>query len=195
MSLVEKLKERSGNLCELTGVAENLVAYEVPPTGSGTLENTILVAENIVDQLNGSEPLDGSFWQQHLPTSMWSEVPAVQITAWRLLNRLKQESWASEHLDMLYLDDEMLAWAKSGADVDEVTEEDKHRDANGAILENGDSVVLTKSLDVKGSSLNARIGTVVKNIRLVPENTEQIEGKIEGQQIVILTKFVRKQNG
>src|SRR5690606_41632588 len=110
------------------------------------------------------EPLDGSFWQQHLPTSMWSEVPAVQITAWRLLNRLKQESWASEHLDMLYLDDEMLAWAKSGADVDEVTEEDKHRDANGAILENGDSVVLTKSLDVKGSSLNARIGTVVKNI-------------------------------
>src|SRR5690606_40127802 len=125
MSLVEKLKERSGNLCELTGVAENLVAYEVPPTGSGTLENTILVAENIVDQLNGSEPLDGSFWQQHLPTSMWSEVPAVQITAWRLLNRLKQESWASEHLDMLYLDDEMLAWAKSGADVDEVTEEDK----------------------------------------------------------------------
>ncbi len=195
MSLVEKLKERSGNLCELTGVAENLVAYEVPPTGSGTLENTILVAENIVDQLNGSEPLDGSFWQQHLPTSMWSEVPAVQITAWRLLNRLKQESWASEHLDMLYLDDEMLAWAKSGADVDEVTEEDKHRDANGAILENGDSVVLTKSLDVKGSSLNARIGTVVKNIRLVPENTEQIEGKIEGQQIVILTKFVRKHNG
>lgn len=194
MSLVEKLKERSGNLCELTGVAENLVAYEVPPTGSGTLENTILVAENIVDQLNGSEPLDGSFWQQHLPTSMWSEVPAVQITAWRLLNRLKQESWASEHLDMLYLDDEMLAWAKSGADVDEVTEEDKHRDANGAILENGDSVVLTKSLDVKGSSLNARIGTVVKNIRLVPENTEQIEGKIEGQQIVILTKFVRKHN-
>lgn len=195
MSLVEKLKERSGNLCELTGVAENLVAYEVPPTGSGTLENTILVAENIVDQLNGSEPLDGSFWQQHLPTCMWSEVPAVQITAWRLLNRLKQESWASEHLDMLYLDDEMLAWAKSGADVDEVTEEDKHRDANGAILENGDSVVLTKSLDVKGSSLNARIGTVVKNIRLVLENTEQIEGKIEGQQIVILTKFVRKHNG
>lgn len=195
MSLVEKLKERSGNLCELTGVAENLVAYEVPPTGSGTLENTILVAENIVDQLNGSEPLDGSFWQQHLPTSMWSEVPAVQITAWRLLNRLKQESWASEHLDMLYLDDEMLAWAKSGADVDEVTEEDKHRDANGAILENGDSVVLTKSLDVKGSSLNARIGTVVKNIRLVLKNTEQIEGKIEGQQIVILTKFVRKHNG
>jgi protein PhnA len=39
--------------------------------------------------------------------------------------------------------------------------------------------------------LNAKVGTIVKNIRLVPENTEQIEGKIEGQVIVILTKYVR----
>jgi protein PhnA len=54
-------------------------------------------------------------------------------------------------------------------------------------------VVLTKSLDVKGSTLNAKMGTVVKNIRLVENNTEQIEGKIEGQTIVILTKYVRKQ--
>jgi protein PhnA len=37
------------------------------------------------------------------------------------------------------------------------------------------------------------MGTVVKNIRLVEDNTEQIEGKIEGQTIVILTKYVRKQ--
>jgi protein PhnA len=46
---------------------------------------------------------------------------------------------------------------------------------------------------VKGTSLNAKMGTIVKNIRLVEENTEQIEGKIEGQTIVILTKYVRKQ--
>jgi protein PhnA len=37
------------------------------------------------------------------------------------------------------------------------------------------------------------MGTVVKNIRIVENNTEQIEGKIEGQTIVILTKYVRKQ--
>ncbi len=37
------------------------------------------------------------------------------------------------------------------------------------------------------------MGTIVKNIRLVEGNTEQIEGKIEGQTIVILTKYVRKQ--
>ena len=41
----------------------------------------------------------------------------------------------------------------------------------------------------------AKMGTVVKNIRIVEDNTEQIEGRIEGQQIVILTKYVRKQQG
>jgi len=40
---------------------------------------------------------------------------------------------------------------------------------------------------------NAKVGTVVRNIRLVPDNKEQIEGRIEGQQIVILTKYLRKQ--
>jgi len=61
-------------------------------------------------------------------------------------------------------------------------------------LFDGDSVVLTKTLDVKGSSIRATLGTVVKNIRLVFDNTEQIEGKIDGQTIVILTKYLRKQN-
>ena len=68
-----------------------------------------------------------------------------------------------------------------------------NRDCNGASLRAGGTLVLTGSLDVKGSTLNAKMGTVVKNIRLAEENTEQIEGKIEGQTIVILTKYVRKQ--
>ena len=68
-----------------------------------------------------------------------------------------------------------------------------HKDSNGHVLQNGDSVVLIKSLDVKGFTLTAKLGTVVKNIRIVEDNTEQIEGKVEGQQIVILTKYVRKQ--
>ena len=69
-----------------------------------------------------------------------------------------------------------------------------YRDSNGHILQNVDGVVLIKSLDVKGSTLNAKLGTVVKNIRLVPDNTAQIEGRVEGQLIVILTQYVRKQN-
>ena len=94
---------------------------------------------------------------------------------------------------MMYLDDDTLAWAKAGADEDEVVA-DVHKDSLGAELFTGDAVVLTKTLDVKGSSLNAKLGTVVKNIRLVEDNTDQIEGKIEGQTIVILTKYLRKQN-
>ena len=70
---------------------------------------------------------------------------------------------------------------------------DLHKDAYGVQLQQGDTVILTKNLDVKGSTVNARLGTVIKNIRLVPDNTEQIEGRIDGQQIVILAKYVRKQ--
>jgi len=40
--------------------------------------------------------------------------------------------------------------------------------------------------------VQAKIGTAVRNIKLVHDNTEQIEGKIDGQQIVILTKYVKK---
>ncbi|HMI04588.1 MAG TPA: alkylphosphonate utilization protein, partial [Pedobacter sp.] len=69
-----------------------------------------------------------------------------------------------------------------------------HKDTNNNVVENGDTVVLVKTLDVKGSSLSAKLGTVVKNIKLVDDNKEQIEGRIEGQLIVILTKFVRKQS-
>jgi protein PhnA len=110
-----------------------------------------------------------------------------------MLNRLKQESWASDNLDMMYLDDERLAWAKASGDHENDAAVELHKDSNGNLLQNGDTVVLTKSLDVKGSTLNAKMGTVVRNIRLVEDNTEQIEGKIEGQTIVILTKYVRRQ--
>jgi protein PhnA len=94
---------------------------------------------------------------------------------------------------MMYLDDERLAWAKATGDHENDAPVELHKDCNGQLLQSGDSVVLIKSLDVKGSTLNAKMGTVVKNIRIVEDNTEQIEGKIEAQTIVILTKFVRKQ--
>ena len=124
---------------------------------------------------------------------MWSEVPGVQVVAWRMLNRLRNESWAADNLDMLYFEDDRLAWTKATGDHDNDTSVELHKDCNGQVLQSGDTVVLIKSLDVKGSTLNARLGTVVKNIRLVENNTEQVEGRIEGQVIVILTKYVRKQ--
>ncbi len=52
--------------------------------------------------------------------------------------------------------------------------------------------VLIKDLKVKGSSMVAKQGTAVRNIRLDHENAEYIEGKVDGQQIVIITQYVKK---
>lgn len=193
MKTEEVLRQRSGNTCELCKSEQNLSVYEVPPQDQANADNNILVCDTCLAQIEKKVELNNSHWTC-LTESMWSEVPAVQVVAWRMLNRLRNESWAADNLDMMYLDEENLAWAKATGDHENDGSVDLHRDCNGAQLLAGDTVVLIKSLDVKGSTLNAKLGTVVKHIRLVPDNTEQIEGKIEGQTIVILTKYVRKQN-
>src|SRR5690554_7515826 len=88
---------------------------------------------------------------------MWSEVSAVKVVAWRMLNQLRGEGWPADLIDMMYLEEEDLAWAKQGAEDDE---EDKivHKDSNGVVLEAGDTVVLIKDLPVKGSSMVAKRG-------------------------------------
>ena len=192
MQLEEVLKARSGNTCELCKSENSLTVYDVPG-GEGKHETSaILICDKCLAQIEKKEELDSDHWQV-LSETMWSEVPGVQVMAWRMLSRLRNWSWAAESLDMLYLDEENLAWAKSTGDHDDDGSVQLHKDGNGAILQNGDTVVLTRSLDVKGSTLNAKMGTVVKNIRLVEDNTDQVEGKIEGQTIVILTKYLRKQ--
>ncbi|HEY8398478.1 MAG TPA: PhnA domain-containing protein [Flavihumibacter sp.] len=186
------LQERSGGSCELCQHSGGLSIYEVGPDSATKEEIAIYVCAKCKAQLEKKELPDGDHWKV-LEQTMWSEIPAIQVVSWRMLNRLRSESWAADLLDMFYLPEEHEAWAKATGDhVNDGTVE-LHRDANGAILQDGDSVVLTKSLDVKGSTLTAKLGTVVKNIRLVKDNTEQIEGRVEGQQIVILTKYVRKQ--
>lgn len=193
MKLEELLLKRSDKKCELCQSEDNLKLYEVPPQSSNNEDNCILICDKCRAQIDKKEELDNNHWQC-LTTSMWSEIPGVQVVSWRMLNRLRNESWAMDCLDMMYLDDEKLAWAKATGDHENDSAVDLHKDCNGQVLQAGDSVVLIKSLDVKGSTLNAKMGTVVKNIRLVENNTEQIEGKIEGQVIVILTKYVRKQS-
>lgn len=193
MKLEEVLLKRSETKCELCKSTDRIQLYEVPPQSGSNEDNCIIICNKCRVQIEKKEELDSRHWSC-LSESMWSEVPGVQVVSWRMLNRLRNESWAMDNLDMLYLDDEKLAWAKSTGDHENDASVDLHKDCNGQVLQSGDSVVLIKSLDVKGSTLNAKMGTVVKNIRIVEENTEQIEGKIEGQTIVILTKYVRKQN-
>lgn len=192
MNLEKRLLERSANSCELCKATEKLSVYEVPPITGAIEENSLILCSNCLAQVEKKNSLDAAHWSC-LTESMWSEIPAVQVVSWRMLNRLRDQSWAADNLDMMYLDDEKLAWAKSTGDHENDGSVDLHKDCNGQVLQAGDTIVLTKSLDVKGSTLNAKLGTVVKNIRLVEGNTEQIEGKIEGQVIVILTKYVRRQ--
>ncbi len=192
MKLEQALLSRSENKCELCESTDTITVYEIPPQDQSNEENCIIVCNTCLVQIEKKAALDQEHWKC-LTSSMWSEVPGVQVVAWRMLNRLRTESWAADQLDMLFLDDERLAWAKATGDHENDGSVDLHKDANGQVLQSGDTIVLTKSLDVKGSTLNAKMGTVVKNIRLVENNTEQIEGKIEGQVIVILTKYVRKQ--
>jgi protein PhnA len=191
MALEQDLQQRSEGRCELCASGEDVRMYEVPPQDQRHADNCIMLCANCLAQIEKKAELDRQHWSC-LTTAMWSEVPAVQVVSWRMLNRLRDDSWASEALEMMYLDDESMAWARATGDHENDSDVILHRDCNGQILHSGDSVVLIKSLDVKGSTLNARMGTVVKNIRLVEDNTTQIEGRIEGQVIVILTKFVRK---
>jgi protein PhnA len=193
MKLEDVLKQRSEGKCELCKSTDDVQLFEVLPQETRYEENCIMACSKCRAQIDKKEEPDSKHWSNSLPESMWSEVSGVQVTAWRLLNRFRNESWATDSLDMLYLDDEKMAWAKATGDHENDGSVDLHKDCNGQILQTGDTVVLTKSLDVKGSTLNAKMGTVVKNIRIVSDNTEQIEGKIEGQTIVILTKYVRKQ--
>jgi protein PhnA len=192
-TLEQQLLDRSENKCELCQSAESLKLYDVLPQTGRTEDNCIIICDKCLGQIEKTEELDVKHLNC-LRTSMWSAVPGVQVVTWRLLNRLKDESWATDSIDMMYMDDETLAWAQAGAEDENTGTDEVHKDCNGQLLEAGNSVVLIKTLDVKGSSLSAKLGTVVKNIRLVEDNTDQIEGKIEGQTIVILTKFVRKQN-
>ncbi len=191
MGLLEDLQNRSGNQCELCGATEDLKIYEVPPVSTGGLDGSLLACSTCLGQIEDPETMDSNHWRC-LNDSMWSEHDSVKVVAWRMLNRLKSEGWPQDLLDMMYLEDEVLAWAKATGEGQDAAEMLVHRDSNGVVLENGDNVVLIKDLKVKGSSMVAKQGTAVRRISLDRENAEYIEGKVDGQQIVILTKYVKK---
>ncbi len=194
MSLSKKLQARSNGTCELCEAAEANNIYNVPHGSGAEIDTNIHVCDKCLAQINITEELESAYWSAFLPTTMWSEVAAVQVMAWRMLNRFREETWAHDALEMLYLNDDDLEWAKASGEHLSDVEDSLHRDCNGTLLIGGDTVTLIKDLDVKGSTLNAKMGTAVRNIRLDPNNPEFIEGRIDGQNIVILTKFVRKIN-
>lgn len=83
-------------------------------------------------------------------------------------------------------------WNAEAIEANESSTEKVFKDAHGNILSNGDSVALIKELKVKGSTSAIKIGTKVKNIRLV-DGDHDIDCKIEGFGAMQLkSEFVRK---
>lgn len=190
MNLEEELKNRANQQCELCSATSSLEIYTVPPKTDETIDNCIVVCATCKAQLDDSEPLDANHWRC-LNDSMWSEVSAVKVIAYRLLHQLKSEGWTRDLLDMFYIEEEDLKWARETM-LAEGEEKVKHVDANGAVLNAGDTVTLIKDLNVKGANFTAKRGTAVRNITLDPDNAQYIEGKVNGQKIVIITDYVKK---
>jgi len=82
-------------------------------------------------------------------------------------------------------------WSPTEVLSDEIVEK-VFKDANGNVLSDGDTVTVIKDLKVKGSSTVVKVGTKVKNIRLI-EGDHDIDCKIPGIGAMQLkTQFVKK---
>lgn len=164
---------RAGNACEFCGATEGLDAFDAAPLG-----DILLCAD-----CRGETDVAADHWRC-LEGAAWTAEPAVQLAVWRKLGSL-DAPWAVESREGMTLLPEVQSIADQPAAVE-------HRDSNGALLARGDTVVLIKDLVVKGANFTAKRGTAVRGISLVPDNATQIEGRVEGQRIVILTEFVKK---
>lgn len=186
MSVEQSVLERSAHACELCGSTDAVGVMLVSPKTLSTVDDSIAVCAACQGAMDEST-LDAQRWRC-LTDSMWSPVPAVQVVVYRLLKRLDSESWAQDALDMLYLDDDTRKWAEQGVQAANV---EATVDVNGAVLQAGDNVVLIKDLDVKGANFTAKRGTAVRGISL-SDNPKHIEGRVNGQRIVIISAYVKK---
>lgn len=185
------VNDRAGAQCELCSGQSNLQLFKVAPKAGLSVDENILTCDICANQITQKADLAANHWRC-LNQSMWSEVSAVKVVAWRMLNNLSDEAWARDALGMIYLDDAELKWAQDGFVAANDEHAIVHKDSNGTKLAGGDTVSLIKSLDVKGTTFTAKRGTAVRNISLVPDSAEHIEGRVNGQKIIILTKFVKK---
>src|SRR5258708_34097237 len=130
----QQLLARSQHKCELCQSWASLKGYELLPEPGGNLDNGIYICGKGQAQIDKKEELDSNHWSC-LSAAMWSEVPGIQVVSWRMLNRLKQESWAMDSLDMMYLPDETLSWAKATVDHDNNSSFEFHKDSKGNLFQ------------------------------------------------------------
>jgi protein PhnA len=180
------LKERSGEKCELCGATDGLGVYPVEPS-DGSAEQSILLCRTC--QALVADPMENVNHWHCLNDTMWSPEPAVQAMAYRILTEISSEGWPQDMLDMLYLEPGVQEWAEAGLEEENQPEV---RDANGTLLEEGNSVTVIKDLPVKGAGFTAKQGTTVKNIRMVADDPTHIQGRVNGTMIYLKTEFLKK---
>ena len=124
MSIERELKKRANNSCELCGHSEpeNLAVYTIPKTPEyiNGIDTAIYVCSNCSSQFD-TEERDKNHWRC-LNDSMWSTVAPVQIMSWRMLHRIKNFGWSQDLLDMMYMEEQQLAWAAAEGDAEDKTD-------------------------------------------------------------------------
>lgn len=190
MSIERELKKRARHTCELCSKEDGLSIVTVSPYTDPSENHSIVLCSVCQLQIENPDTADANHWRL-LNDSIWNELDAIKVVSYRMLHHLKLAGvdWAADLQDMMYMEEPVEEWAKDGLPKEGAL---VHRDSNGVTLNVGDSVVLIKDLPVKGSSIVAKRGTPVRNIRLDPDNETYIEGKVEGQTIVIITAYVKK---
>ncbi|WP_105902014.1 PhnA domain-containing protein [Vibrio gangliei] len=188
MSTEATLLARCESKCELCSATSSLAPFVVAPHTQITVDHAVMICDTCRAQVESPEGMDVNHWRC-LNDSMWSQVPQVQVLAWRQLTHLsrKGETWANELLDMMYLEDETKTWAEIGMDEDQ----EKPRDVNGVELKKGDDVTIIKDLPIKGSSQVIKQGTVVRGISLA-DDPKLVSGKANGQSMYIIAEYCRK---
>lgn len=166
------------NKCLLCGSEDELSEYAVEPK-----DDFIEICKICKESIN--TPSSNEKHWNCLHEAMWSENQAVQVMAFRLLTKLAMQ----DQLDMLYLEDDVKKWALEGLEEEN---REPTRDANGTVLNEGDSVSIIKDLVVKGAGFTAKQGTTVKNIYLVRDDPTHIQGRVNGTKIFIISAFLRK---
>ena len=189
-SIEPELRARASDQCELCGSSSALAVHVVGPGSDADADHCVLLCDACRAQHTGT-PLDAKHWYC-LKEAIWSGVPAVQVLSYRLLTQLGGEAWADDLLGQAYLDDSVLAWANEGQEGGGSVDDAPALDSNGTPLADGDSVTLIKDLDVKGTNFVAKRGTMVKNIRLIPGDPNNIEGRVNKVGLVLKTCFLKK---
>jgi protein PhnA len=95
--------------------------------------------------------------------------------------------WFSEQEEARTWLRKVLGRFESGAGADSVLV----KDSNGALLAEGDSVIVIKDLKVKGGSSDLKRGTVIKKIHLI-DDPEAIECRVDHSTLVLKTCFLKK---